>query len=239
MTLKHGDLRDLVYNVIEIDSFKSKMGADEDIVTISVSVKTVEAAEDLVNFFEKGYKFILDADATPGEQSDGTYKVFVEIERTKDASGQIVELVDGLQKLSLLDEVRFRYYKSFKSYPVTQELIDEVLPNDPSVYDIMISESRLENYKHFFNKSYLDSIDMIEDTLRIKKIYADPLTFKFLNFGDHQKIQESLKETINVNDYAEIIYLSKYIGDYNITKYGNKLVLENQGKSLIVERINF
>jgi hypothetical protein len=237
MTLRQGDLRDLVYNVLEIDSFKSKMGSDENIITIAVSVKTKEAADDLVGFFEKGYGFILDADATSGEQADGTYKVFVELERNNDASSQIVELADGIRNLSNVDEIKFRYYKSFKSQPLTKEAVDEMVPNDPSVYDIMISESRIENYKHFFNKSYLDSIEMIEDTLRIKKIYSDPLEFKFVDFGDQEHIQESIKEKINVNDFAEIIYLSKYIGDYNITKYGNKLVLENQGKSLVIERI--
>jgi hypothetical protein len=237
MTLRQGDLRNLVYNVLEIDSFKSKMGSDENIVTIAVSVKTKEAADDLVSFFEKGYGFILDADATSGEQADGTYKVFVELERNSDASHQIVELADGIRNLSNLDEVKFRYYKSFKSQPLTQESLDEMLPNDPSLYDIMISESRIENYKNFFSRSFLDSIDMIEDTLRIKKIYADPLEFKFVDFGDREYIQESIKEKINVNDFAEIIFLSKYIGDYNITKYGNKLVLENQGKSLVVERV--
>jgi hypothetical protein len=237
MTLRQGDLRNLVYNVMEIDSFKSKMGSDENIVTVAISVKTKEAADDLVGFFEKGYGFILDADATSGEQADGTYKVFVEMERNDEASAQIAELADGMKNLSAMEEVRFRYYKSFRSQPLTKESLDEVLPNDPSVYDIMISESRIDNYKDFFNRSYLDSIDMIEDTLRIKKIYADPLEFKFVDFGDHKRIQESIEETINVNDFAEIIYLSKYIGDYNITKYGNKLVLENKGKSLVVERI--
>jgi hypothetical protein len=237
MTLRQGDLRDLVYNVLEIDSFKSKMGSDENIITIAVSVKTKEAADDLVGFFEKGYGFILDADATSGEQADGTYKVFVELERNNDASSQIVELADGIRNLSNVDEIKFRYYKSFRSQPLTKEAVDEMVPNDPSVYDIMISESRVENYKHFFNRSYLDSIEMIEDTLRIKKVYADPLEFKFVDFGDREHIQESIKEKINVNDFAEIIYLSKYIGDYNITKYGNKLVLENQGKSLVIERI--
>lgn len=237
MTLRQGDLKNLVYNVMEIDSFKSKMGSDENIVTVAISVKIKEAADDLVGFFEKGYGFILDADTTSGEQADGTYKVFVELERNSDSSQQIVELADGLKNLSALEEVRFRYYKSFKSQLLTQESLDEMLPNDPSLYDIMINESRIENYKHFFSRSYVDNIEMIEDTLRIKKIYADALEFRFIDFGDRDKIQESITETINVNDFAEIIFLSKYIGDYNITKYGNKLVLENQNKSLVVERI--
>ena len=45
------------------------------------------------------------------------------------------------------------------------------------------------------------------------------------------------KESFNTNDFAEIIFLSKYIGDYNITKYGNKFTLDNSGHTLVVERI--
>ena len=33
------------------------------------------------NFVETGYTYVLDADETSGEQSDGKYRVFVEIER--------------------------------------------------------------------------------------------------------------------------------------------------------------
>ena len=78
MGLRLGDLKDNVDHIFEIDSFKSKMGTDADIVTLSFSVKEKHAADDLMNFIEKGYPFVLDADATAGEQSDGSYKVFVE-----------------------------------------------------------------------------------------------------------------------------------------------------------------
>ena len=74
----------MVDNIIEIDSYKSKMGNDADIVTLAFSIHGNEPAKDLENFIEKGYPFVLDADVTSGEQSDGTYKVFVEIERSKE-----------------------------------------------------------------------------------------------------------------------------------------------------------
>ncbi len=68
MTLERHDLRDLVSEVLEIDSDKSKMGSDADIVTISCSTITKESAQDLTNFLERGYTFVLDADATSSEQ---------------------------------------------------------------------------------------------------------------------------------------------------------------------------
>ena len=237
MGLRNGDLRDLVYDIFEIDSYKSKMGSDEEIITLSFSVKDKAVAEDVMNFIEKGYGFVLDADSTPGEQSDGTYKVFVEIERDKKAPEQILELADGVQKLADLDKLKFRYYKNWRSVDLSQEALEEMIPVDSDNYGVKVNETNLENYKNFFNKSFVENIDMWDDIIKISKKYADPLHFRFVGFGDTVETIESLNETINVNEFAEIIFLSKYIGDYNITKYGEKLTFENAGKTLVLERL--
>ena len=92
------DLRDLVDNILEIDGYKSKMGADKDIVTVAFATKTKESADDLAAFIERGYTFVLDADATAGEQADGTYKVFVEIQRDDAIGEQIMELARWCRK---------------------------------------------------------------------------------------------------------------------------------------------
>ena len=158
MGLQANDLRSLVYDIFEIDSFKSKMGEDKDIVVLSFSVKSQEPANDLMNFLEKGYPFVLDADVTSGEQPDGTYKVFVEMERGRDIPQQITEIVDGVKKLADLDELKFRYYKSFDSMNANEQNISETVPLDVEGYEIRVNENNLNNYKNFFTKRYLDSI---------------------------------------------------------------------------------
>lgn len=237
MGLRAGDLKDLVYHIFEIDSFASKMGDDKNIITISFSVKDKAPADDLVKFLESGYSFVLDADATSGEQKDGTYKVFVEIERDKKANDNIMEIVDGVSKLAALDDLKFRYYKNWRSKSVSKMALDEEVPLDPDNYGVKVNESNLDNYKNFFNRSYLESVDIVDDIITIGKSYADPLQFRFVDFGSTVETIESLNESINVNDFAEIIFLSKYIGDYNITKYGNKLTFENAEKTLVLERL--
>lgn len=235
MGLRKDDLKDLVDNIFEIDSFKSKMGSDSDIVVLSFSTKNEASAKDLENFLEKGYPFVLDADATSGEQSDGMYKVFVEIERSKDSPMQIYEMVDGITKISGLDSMKFRYYKSFRSHDATDSNLAEMIPTDKDAYDIRVNESNMDNYKNFFNKSYAEEIDMIsEDTLRIKNTFMDPITFKVVDFTRTDEV--NINEALDINGFAEVIYLSKYLGDYNITKYGKKLVLENGDYSLILKR---
>jgi hypothetical protein len=237
MSLQQHDLRDLVDHIIEIDSYKSKMGSDKDIVTIAFATKTKESADDLSSFLERGYPFVLDADATSGEQSDGTYKVFVELERDAAVSEQIVEIADGVQNLTGLETIKFRYYKDFRSSPISQEALSEVIPASADDYETTVNESNLSNYKNFFNKSFIESVDMLDDILTIRKKWADPLRFKFVEFGPTQHTLDSITESFNANGFAEAIFLTKYIGDYNITKYGDKLTFENSGNTLVLKRL--
>jgi hypothetical protein len=233
MGLHNNDLDSLVNNIIEIDSYKSKMGNDSDIVTLAFSVLGEEPAKDLENFLEKGYPFVLDADVSSGEQSDGMYKVFVEIERSKRVPEQVLEIADGVSKLTNNTDMRFRYYKNFRSLNLDEENLTNSIPVDNTAYDLAIKESRYTNYKNFFSNSYAESVDMIDNTLIIKNTYADPLRFDVTDFGKEITINES----INMTDMAEVIFLTKYLGDYNITKFGNTVVLTNEGYNLHLKRI--
>ena len=76
--LKAGDLKDLVSKRFEVDKYKSKMGEDKNVCVLAFVVHGSEPAKDLERFAEKGYKSILDADATPGTMKDGKHRVFVE-----------------------------------------------------------------------------------------------------------------------------------------------------------------
>ena len=233
MGLHNNDLDSLVNSIIEIDSYKSKMGNDSDIVTLAFSVLGEEPAKDLENFLEKGYPFVLDADVSSGEQSDGMYKVFVEIERSKKVPEQVLEIADGVSKLTNNTDMRFRYYKNFRSLNLDEENLTNSIPVDNTAYDLAIKESRYTNYKNFFSNSYAESVDMIDNTLIIKNTYADPLRFDVTDFGKEITINES----INMTDMAEVIFLTKYLGDYNITKFGNTVVLTNEGYNLHLKRI--
>ncbi len=239
MSLRDNDLQDLVYRVFEVDAYKSKMGNDSDIVVLSFTVNEEAPARDLVNFIEKGYSFVLDADVSSGEQFDGMYRVFVELERNSSVPEQIMEIMNGVGKLSGRTDWKYRYYKSFKSMPLNIESLQEQIPLDALAYTTTVTESNMNNFKNFFNKSYLESIKLVDDDeIFLKKAYADPIAFKIREFGSKQSILESIQDRINVNDYAEILFLTKYLGDYNICKFGkNLLTLENKGYTLVLERL--
>lgn len=236
-SLQAGDLRNLVSHIFEIDSYKSKMGDDKDVVVISFTVESKDPADDLVNFIEKGYKFVLDADVTPGELANGKYKVFVELQRDKHVAENIANMLYGIGKLTEVEGFKFRYYKSFDSKDAIKETLEEVIPNDPATYEDAVKEHKMESFEHFFAKSSLQKLILENDTLSVKKIYADPLKFKIISAGKTASVLEGVKDKINVNEWAEIIFLTKYFGDFNITKFGNKLMFEDNGQAVILERL--
>ena len=233
MGLQRNDLKNLLDTIVEIDSYKSKMGEDADIVTVAFSVLGEEPAKDLENFVEKGYPFVLDADVTSGEQPDGYYKVFVEMERNKKVPGHIIEIIDGVSKLADVQDLRFRYHKNFKGKDLTLANLEETVPLDATGYTDTIKGVQMENYKNFFTNSYAEEITLREDTLTIKNTYQQPIKFEVVDFGKDLEI----KESIDMENMAEVIFLTKYLGDYNINKFGDYIVLENQGYVLKLKRI--
>ena len=204
-SLEIGDLKRLVKSELHIDEYKSKMGEDKDVCVVSFKVSGKEPGNDIVSFLEKGYPFVLDADVTSGEQTDGTYKVFVEIERMKDVPTQIIEMLDGVGKLASIDKFKFRYYKSFKSQDAGMEALGETIPLDKADYEIKVNESNMDNYKNFFNKSYINSIDLVDNRIKFTKIWTEPLTYNVLNFGKTIEINETITEKYDVNSFPEVI----------------------------------
>jgi len=235
--LRPADLRYLVDSVFEVDSYSSKMGNDKDVSVISFSVRNKEAAEDLESFIEKGYKFVLDADVSPGEVKEGRYKVFVEMERDKDLSSHIVEILDGVKKLADNEDFRFRYYRSFRSNPADLEALIDAVPTTPDQYENKINEVQMENVDNFFNKSYLESIELNDDQLTLEKPFNGSLNLVVSDFGLRQRIYESVQGAFQMkpSDISEILYLTKFIGPYNINKVDNKFIIENNGYALVAE----
>ena len=237
-SLKEFDLRHFVSKVFTIDSFKSKIGDDQDVVVLCFEVDDEDPAKDLEHFIEMGYDFVLDADVSPGETDDGNYKVFVEIERGRHAAKQTREILDGVSKLTGFDNWRFRYFKGFKSQEATEENLATAIPVDKASYEEVTKQHRLDNFQEFFVNSFADEIQLLDESISFKRIYGDTVIFDIINSGSRQAIYESIKGPIVLesSSMAEIMFLSKYIGNYNITKVGDTFIFENSGWAVALKR---
>ena len=237
-SLKANDLRHFVSKVFTIDSFKSKIGDDVDVVVLCFEVDDEDPAKDLENFIEMGYDFVLDADVSPGETDDGNYKVFVELERGRHAAEQVREILDGIEKLSVIDNFRFRYFKSFKSQDATEENLAAAIPTDKDSYEEVTKRFQMENFSNFFSNSYSDNIQVVDESITFQRTYSGPVTFEIINSGNKKELYESISGPIVLEskDMAEVMFLTKVIGNYNITKIGNTFIFENSGWAVALKR---
>ena len=237
--LNAGDLRMLVDDIFEVDSYASKMGDDKEIVVLAFTVKSQEPAKDLVDFVENGYDFVLDADASPGELSDGKYKVFVEIERNRRISEQILELLNGIGLLADVEEFKFRYHKSFHSLDADKDNLDSAIPKTKEDYEVSVQENVMNNFSNFFGRSYLEQVSVDHEDIVFQKKYAEPLRMRITDFGTKAQVYNNIVGPIMLegNSMSEIMYFTKYIGNYNITKIGNTFVFENGKHAVALEKV--
>lgn len=135
--LEQGDLARLVHPKVHVDEFESKMGDDADIVVLSFKVNGKEPALDLMNYIERGYEWVLDADVSSGELDDGEYLVFVELERNPAAAQHVVQMMSDIMNLTGQDlsEWKFQYRKSANEHEITEEEFRKVVPTSTADYE--------------------------------------------------------------------------------------------------------
>jgi len=231
--LRAGDLRDLVENVFSIDTYKSKMGEDKDVAVLTFTVKDRLPAKDLMEFIEKNYDFVLDADISSGENDRGDYFLFVEMLRSKDLPVQVLDILDDTKKLTGINEWSFKYYKNKNTYQAVEENFAQIVPLDSSSYDFKMNEHKTNEIKGFFNKTLFDDITLDNNIISIKKPFGVSLNFELVD--EDINLKES-SPNMDDSTTAEIFWLTKVLGDYDISKYEDNLVLQNNNKTLILQR---
>jgi len=237
--LRTGDLRDMVSPLISFDQFKSKMGEDKDVVVISFKVKEKLPAIDLMEFIEKGYKFVLDADTSTGEERDGQYSVFVEIERNENIPHYVLEMLDGVKQLCDCDSWQFRYFRDPNVYDLTEQVLAEHVPLDKLAYEVKMQGMKQGAVQEFFDQGAIDSVSVdTENNLTISKPYVESLNLKLLAIGEYETLKDRLKGGIQLDESSrnQTVFLEKYLGNYEIYKISDKFLIKNKDKAIIVDK---
>jgi hypothetical protein len=234
------DLENLVHPFFEVDTYRSKMGEDPDVCVLNFHVKDRAPARDLMEFIEKGYHFVLDADVSSGENTKGEYHVFVELDRTPRLPKQIVEMLYGIRRLTGITEWQFGYHKDGKKYPVTEEILKKIVPYSPSLYEEKLNFYKQEDVKRFFDKTLMDDLSLEDGIITIRKPFGNQIKLKLVREGTKEELLPSITEAPALDNVAmgEIFWLTKVMGDYNINKIGDSFFFENGDKAMLLQRIN-
>ena len=141
-SLDYLDMEDQVGDVLSIDEYASKMGRDEDIVTLTFIVHSKLAANDLVTWFERGYDWVLDASVSDGELEPGMWLVFVEMDRRSKVPNRIITLLNDLETLTGMKDWSVEI--DGDEYDADEEIIRQKMILNPNEYEEKRQDNEVE-----------------------------------------------------------------------------------------------
>jgi hypothetical protein len=143
-SLNYLDMENQIGELVTVDEYAAKMGKDEDIVTITFSVKSKLAANDLVTWLERGYDFVLDASMSDGEVEPGTWLVFVEMDRRSRVPNRIITLLSDLKTLTGIKLKDWSIEIDGDEYDADEELIRQKMILNPNQYEEKRQDKEVE-----------------------------------------------------------------------------------------------
>ncbi len=229
------DLAEMVEDTFDVDTFRSKMGEDRDVCVLSFKIKDRNPAKDLMEFIEKSFEFVLDADVSSGENNKGEYSVFVELSRTPQLAEQIKDITYGVKKLTGIEEFKFKYHKDNDVVPVTEDNLKSKIPLSANDYDSFLQQMQVESVKTFFNRTLMDDLTINGDIITIHKPFDKKVKLKWI-----QEDQAVVEGAISLDPAAtaETFWLTKVLGDYGINKVGDSFIFTNGDRSMTLQRID-
>ena len=236
--LRKADLKDMIDPIFTVDHYQSKMGNDKDVLVLRFRAGDKEPAIDLMEFIEKGYPFVLDADMSSGEERDGEYSVFVELERNLDAPGHIEELLNGISRLCDIKSWRFRWYKDVQGHDFDKETASKVIPLTTEDYEQRVEENRVKGIAEFFDQGAIDEITVEGENIRFKKPFSDPLNAKIVAIGEYDVLKCVLEGALQLDESSrgQVLFLNKYLGNYDINKIEGHFLIRNGQRAVILSK---
>ena len=132
--LDYHDLEGQMIPTVTVDEYAAHMGEDSEIVTLAFTIKSEAAGNDLVDWFERGYDFVLDAQVSEGEVKPGQYLVFVEMNRRSSVPKRIIELLDDLETLTAIPVKDWTIVVDDEEYSPEEEILAQVITISPHDY---------------------------------------------------------------------------------------------------------
>lgn len=161
-------MKNHILPLLTIDEFKSRIGDDDDIITLNFIVDAKDVAEDLVMWLERGYDFILDAEISPGEVENGKYYVFAEINRRPSAPRKIMEILDDLNTLTDIEAKDWKIRIDHDRYPASKEIIEQHVPLTANKYREQ-EQQDLNEWRQIAGIKTINTYDLDEDIAEMQR----------------------------------------------------------------------
>ena len=147
--LDYHDLEGQMIPTVTVDEYAAHMGNDSEIVTLAFTIKSEAAGNDLVDWFERGYDFVLDAQVSEGEVKPGQFLVFVEMNRRSSVPKRIIELLDDLETLTAISVKDWTIIVDEEEHSPEEEVLKQVITISPHDYreEVEVEEEELNEMR--------------------------------------------------------------------------------------------
>jgi hypothetical protein len=91
---------------------------------------------------------------------------------------------------------------------------------------------------NFFDQGITTVTLEADNTLTFSKPYAGDLTAKFISIGEYDDVKDTVPGALSLDEssQSEVTFLNKYLGNYDINKIGNKFLIRNGNKAVVIEK---
>lgn len=134
MSLKEGDLKNVVLKKLSIDEFEPKTGDAKDVLVLGFQVTESNVGDDLYGFLNGSIVEIRDIEVSPNPNDDGFYMVFVEMDRNESVVEGIKTLLRDTERLAGKLNWEAKTYLNDNYLPLSEDEIYEYIITDPSKY---------------------------------------------------------------------------------------------------------
>jgi len=147
-------------------------------------------------------------------------------------------LLNGISQLTDSSDWRFRYQKSKTSIEFNEQSVKEHIPLTPEEYDQKITEIKNSDVQEFFNQGSIEVALESNNELTFSKPYSGEVTAKFLAIGDYDNVKETVLGALSLDEssQSQTLFLNKYLGNYDINKIGNKFLIRNGNRAVVIEK---
>lgn len=162
MTVKFGEMENLVTPVISVDQYVPKIGEPNETVVVAYEVSYEQPARDLSNLIETDIIESLDVDISQGPNADGKYMVFVEFERNPDLYENIVGITKIVSNVSGITDWKFSYYKGDGPIELNDENLRSMVLDNPEQYVLQYSTVEPETIEPEVEEPAVESLQRMK-----------------------------------------------------------------------------
>jgi len=242
--VQHLDLEDMVSPTFGVDVFDAKTGDNESVCVLSFRVRSEAAARDLANFTEREGDWVLDSDVSTGQDATGKYLVFVEIQRTRQLTNRILELVELYDRLCGATDWRFTVGKFQKRHECTSENLSKHVTTSVDAYKSQLAEQRHQEITEFFNGTIYNTVKVNENALRLEQYFQPHKVHSALKMTilkenpTNEEINENMSLKVKSPTDSLARWLSTTLGEnVEVEAAGPNFLLKNSklNKSMLVK----